>query len=139
MQSGETTPDWARDVVKRCLHDLQQPTAIDVDLEWLADRATRLPDPNSGGDGYSFSYHPAGNEVVVAFADLLQEHVFPESDGAWGEARPACPGHRHPAKPTLSHGAAWWICPDTRERLSLIGDYEHRIDDKRTRRKLRRR
>ena len=138
MQSGKTAPSWARDVVDRCLRDMQQPTVIDVDLQWLADRACTLQDPNSGGDGISFSYLGAGNEVVVAFADFLQEHVFPESDGAWGEARPACRGHRHPAKPTVLDGAACWICPDTGQRLALIGAYKHPID-RRSRRKARRR
>ena len=61
---------------------------------------------------------------MVACADLVQEHGFPESEGAWGEARPACRGHRHPAKPTVLDGEAWWICPNTGQRLSLIGTYD---------------
>jgi hypothetical protein len=136
MQSWERAPDWVREAVDRCLHDMQQPTVIDVSLGWVVDAL--FPDPEDGGDRFSSPHARSGAELVVACADLLREHGFPESEGAWGEARPACRGHRHPAKPTVLDGEAWWICPNTGQRLSLIGTCEHPVD-RRTRRKLRRR
>jgi hypothetical protein len=138
VQSEERSVEWAREVVDRCLHDMQQPTVIEVSLKWLIERVLMLPDPGGGDDGYTFTHAQESAEMVVAFANLLQEHVFPESDGAWGKARPACRGHGHPTKPTVLDGEAWWICPNTGQRLSLIGAYEHPVD-RRTRRKLRRR
>jgi hypothetical protein len=109
-------------------------------LEWSEDDATlglSETGPDGGGGAFSFAYAQAGAEVVVALADKLQEHVFPESRGAWSQARPACRGHRHPAKPTVLDGEAWWICPETGHRLSLIGSYEHPVTRKE--RKARRR
>ena len=105
MQSWEMAPEWVREAVDRCLHDMQQPTAIDVSLDWVVDAL--FPDPERSGDGFSFSHAQPGAEFVIACADLLQYQAFPESEGAWGEARPACRGHRHPAKPTVLGGEAW--------------------------------
>ena len=136
MHGWEGAPDWVREAVDRCLHDMQQPTVVDVPLDWVVDAL--FPDPEGGGDRFSSSYARTGAELAVACADLLQEHGFPESEGAWGEARPACRGHSHPAKPTVLDGEAWWICPNTGQRQSLIGAYEHPVD-RRTSRKLRRR
>jgi len=62
-----------------------------------------------------------GAELIVHIADHLQEQFFPESRGAWGEARPECPAHTHPAAPALSDGEAWWVCPFDGRRLGLIG------------------
>jgi hypothetical protein len=118
---------------------MQQPSVVALCLEWSVDDALlMLSEPDGGGGGFSFSYAHAGAEVVVAFADLLQDQVFPESRGAWGEARPSCPGHHHPAEPTVLDGEAWWICPETSQRLSIIGSYEHPVEKRRRRRARRR-
>lgn len=155
MQSWDMAPQWVREAVGRCLHDLQQPTVIDVPLDWVVDalfpdqgeidalfldRAESgelIPNPDARVDRFSSPFAPTGSELVIACAELLQYQAFPESAEAWGQARPACRGHGHPAKPTVLDGEAWWICPSTGHRLSLIGEYEHPVD-KRTRRELRR-
>jgi hypothetical protein len=62
-------------------------------------------------------------EVMFELADGLQEQFFPESFGAWGQARPACPGHTHPAEPTVIAAVACWVCPSTGEVLGPIGAY----------------
>jgi hypothetical protein len=59
-------------------------------------------------------------EVAVALADGLQDELV-ESRGGWGEARPACPGHGHPAAAGLEGRSAWWWCPVTGRRLRRIG------------------
>ena len=69
---------------------------------------------------------PSGDpaEILFELADQLQEQFFPETFGAWGEARPACPGHTHPAEPTVIDSIACWICPTTGEALGRIGAYD---------------
>ena len=99
MHSWERAPTWVREAVDRCLHDMQQPTVIDVPLDWVVDAL--FPDAEDGGDRFSTTFARTGSELVIACADLLQYQAFPESEAAWGEARPACRGHRHPAKPTV--------------------------------------
>jgi hypothetical protein len=134
MQSWELAPEWVPETVDRCLHDMQQPSVINLRLKLSIDDAVlMLTEPDGGGGGFSFSYAEPGPEVMVPFAGFLQDHVFPESLGAWGQALPACAGHHHPAKPTVLDGEAWWICPDTRQRLSPIGSYEHPVDERRRR------
>jgi hypothetical protein len=67
-------------------------------------------------------YTPA--EMAVNLADHLQDQFFPETGGAWGQARPACPGHAHPAEPRLIDGVAWWTCPRdgrTFARFGMLG------------------
>ena len=39
-----------------------------------------------------------GALLVAHLADELQEQFFPETEAAWGEPRPLCPGHTHPAQ-----------------------------------------
>ena len=56
-------------------------------------------------------------------ADHLQEQFFPESGAAWGEARPACPGHSHPASASADEHEAWWECPVDGRRIAAIGSY----------------
>jgi hypothetical protein len=145
MRSWDTAPQWVREAVTRCLHDLQQPTVIDVPLDWVVDALFPdpkeidglFPYPDASGDRFSSPFARTGSDLVVACAELLQYQLFPESEGAWGEARPACRGHGHPAKPTVWDGEAWWTCPTTGQPLSLIGAYQHPVD-KRTRQELRR-
>jgi hypothetical protein len=67
------------------------------------------------GDDFS----PA--ELAVTLADHLQEQFFPETGGAWGQARPACPGHAHPAEPQLIDGDAWWTCPQDGHAFAQFG------------------
>jgi hypothetical protein len=43
----------------------------------------------------------AGPELLVLFADILQEDLAETSQG-WGQARPPCPHHPHPARPVCA-------------------------------------
>ena len=74
--------------------------------------------------GFRVGTPPRGEpdeQAVVDLADWLQEQFFPETQAAWGEARPACPGHTHPAVADLLDGEGWWICPADEHRLVRIG------------------
>jgi hypothetical protein len=57
----------------------------------------------------------------VELAFWLQEQFFPESRGAWGEPRPPCPTHSHPAVPAERNGEAWWVCPADGHEVAQIG------------------
>jgi len=67
-------------------------------------------------------------ELIVRFADWLQEQVFPETTAAWGEARPECPGHPHPAAAVEIDGKAWWACPADDRPIRMIGRPTSDID-----------
>jgi hypothetical protein len=141
MQRWEQVPDWVREAVERCLHDLQQPSVVELRLEWSTGAAgdyLMLWEPDGSGSGFSVFDAEAGAEFDVSLADFLQDQVFPESREAWGEARPACPGHQHPATPTVVDGDAWWVCPTAGTRLSVIGAYCHCEEKPAARRRARR-
>jgi hypothetical protein len=144
MLSWERAPDWVRETTDRCLHDMQQPSSIDLRFEWSADDALLVlseSGPDGSGGGFSFSHMQARAAVVDAFAHFLQDQIFWESRGAWAEPRPLCPGHSHPATPTVVDDEAWWTCPESAKSLSRIGSYEHPVEKLRgrsARRKARR-
>jgi hypothetical protein len=71
-----------------------------------------------GGRSVGRSLEPA--ELLVAIADVLQGELA-ETAGGWGQCRPACPYHSHPAWPGMSAGEAWWKCPELHEPLYRIG------------------
>lgn len=76
----------------------------------------------AAGRGMSDRSTPRAEELLD-WADWLQEQVFPETQGAWGEARPECPGHPHPASPRLLDGGAWWVYPVSDRRVGRIGQF----------------
>jgi hypothetical protein len=65
--------------------------------------------------------HREGARFLLVLADWLQDQFFPETRSAWGEARPACPGHPHPARAVNVADEAWWTCPLDGRRIARIG------------------
>jgi hypothetical protein len=61
-----------------------------------------------------------GPELLVLVADILQEDLA-ETFTGWGQARPPCPHHPHPARPGVRDGEAWWICERDDELLNRVG------------------
>jgi hypothetical protein len=55
--------------------------------------------------------------LIVSLADQVQDYITDELRRAW----PECPGHSHPMKAATLKSVAVWICPETNERISLIG------------------
>jgi hypothetical protein len=49
-------------------------------------------------------------DAIAGLAAQIQDHAI-EASG--GRALPACPGHPHPLRPRVVHGAAVWECPRT--------------------------
>lgn len=123
----DAVPSWFSDVVDTVLPDLQRPGAVRLGLgfEPTEERAGILwvwEVGGSGRAGFRISDGEAsGVDLLVGFADWLQEQVFPETTGAWGEARPECPGHPHAAAAVELDGEAWWVCPMDGRRIGMIG------------------
>jgi hypothetical protein len=121
-------PDWLRLAVDPVLADLQRPRPLPLEVGYDLRAGDAWPTLWVREEGERFSCVGCGlydgvrgAELIVQIAEHLQEQFFPESRGAWGEARPECPTHTHPATPELSDGEAWWVCPFDGHRLGLIG------------------
>jgi hypothetical protein len=80
-----------------------------------------------GGWSASFDFRlwgeERGDDLLMTLADWLQEQFFPESDGAWAQARPACPCHTHPACADEVDAAAWWRCPLDDHQIAAVGRF----------------
>jgi hypothetical protein len=61
-----------------------------------------------------------GPDLLVLIADILQEDLA-ETGVAWGQARPPCPNHPHPARPMVHDAQAWWTCPRDMTPIYRIG------------------
>jgi hypothetical protein len=123
----ESWPLWLSDAVRRVLVDMQQPTPVPLTMGWSLRAGTQWW--VWAGEGPQVTVGrwliPGPSDIpglTVLFALWLQEEVLRETDAAWGEARPACPGHLHPAQPYVLDEQAWWICPESRTRLARIGE-----------------
>lgn len=77
---------------------------------------------HGGGSVTGVSIWDAEHErLVEQIVDRLQEQFFPELSGAWGDARPRCPGHPHPCKVEMRKGRAWWRCPVSGAWIACVG------------------
>ena len=122
----EPLPGWLRWAAERVLPDFQRPTPVALRLSYgiEEDGLEILWVEEEGEPGRSGFMLPAGlrgTELLVWMADWLQEQVLPETRAAWGEARPACPGHPHPAQAAEIDGEAWWTCPLSGQRVTPVG------------------
>ncbi len=115
-QTG-TPPEWLLEVVDTVLADLQQPHPIRLKLTYWQD--------HDGdwviGPGLLVREDMDPAERLAAIALHFQDQVFDQTDEAWGEARPYCPGHPHPPDPRVIDGTAVWICPRDGHVLAPIG------------------
>ena len=76
------------------------------------------PDGTGGGRFVSRSLDPL--DLLLAVAEIVQDECA-ETTAGWGQPRPPCPYHPHPARPAARNGEAWWICTLRDERLYRIG------------------
>lgn len=131
QRGGELTPipTWQRKVINAVVTDVQESGPISLRFACVLedDRQSMTlfawVDGEQGASGTGLNPHRSHVERLVDFAGWLQEQVIWESVAAWGEARPLCPGHPHPAKPDVVGGDAWWVCPQNRRQIALIGQY----------------
>ena len=80
------------------------------------------PDGAGGGGSVGFGVSPLTDplQMILAIAEILQEECAETASG-WGQARPPCPYHVHPARPAAHAGEAWWVCERRDELLYRIG------------------
>ena len=98
-----------------------------IEPSQLAGPLPRLPEadelkPEPAGIPGAGNFVPrglVGPGLVARVAEILQEDLA-ETEVAWGQARPPCPYHPHPARPTVSDGNPWWICERLNEPLYRI-------------------
>jgi hypothetical protein len=123
LQIG-TAPKWLTEAAEAVLADLQQPVPVALEtfyepsrgILWFSERG------ETGGAGFN-PFERRDADLLVSLADWLQEQVFPETRAAWGEARPRCNDHSHPARPIMIAGRAWWVCLDNGHPIAPIGRY----------------
>ncbi len=98
---------------------LVEGSRVRTPLEQLPDEL----DPHTAqeyGGGNWVPRSMTGPELLTRIAEQLQEDLA-ESSAGWGEARPPCPHHPHPAVPAVRDAEAWWICTRSQELLYRIG------------------
>jgi hypothetical protein len=116
-------PDWLRDALQAVLHDMQQPHPIEIVVGYEpATNTLRFSEQGQAGMSF-YEAEETGVLLTVDLADFLQDQFFDQAAGAWGQARPACPGHPHPVSPEEVDGDAWWVCPASGARIARIGEF----------------
>src|ERR1700722_3270238 len=122
-------PEWLAGPAAAVFADIQGDDPIS-NLRLLATK-TGHPDgailgvlePDGTGGGRSVSRHADPIEMILEIAEILQDECA-ERSGGWGQPRPPCPYHPHPARPALRGGEAWWVGERREERLYRIGTGE---------------
>ena len=122
-------PLWLAAPARAVFADIQGDDPI-PDLSLLAKRMDH-PDAvvlgvfesDGTGGGRSVSRRVDPVDMLLAIAEILQDECS-ETSGGWGQARPPCPHHPHPARPAAHDGEAWWVCQRRDERLYRIGSGE---------------
>ncbi len=122
-------PDWLGDVFDTVLADLQLPTPIDVQLGFVLESSLLwVSEPSERSrTGFQAFADESSLERLVRVAAWLQEQFFWETRAAWGQARPACPDHPHPASPVELSGRAWWVCPTDARPIARIGELGRQV------------
>jgi hypothetical protein len=90
----------------------ERPPQLDDDLDPDAD--------TQYGGGNWVPRTLIGPELLALVAEILQEDLAETFQG-WGQARPPCPHHPHPARPVVRDEEAWWICERLDEPLYRVG------------------
>lgn len=124
QEESQPLPPWLLEAVDALMADFQQPSPIDVRLGFDAAQQT-LWIGEAGGRDASFAFGLWGEErgaaLLITLAHWLQEQFFPETLGAWGQARPECPGHTHPAYAGPVGEQAWWLCALDHHQIAQVG------------------
>lgn len=126
LEDSEPLPGWLEDWVRAVLVDLQGEDPIDFPLGLVTRHNHRgLWHLDDDGTGQAIltelDLEATGPRDEEGLKGLVVEHLqeaFQESAAAWGQARPACPGHSHPA----TYGAdGLWVCPASLVPIGRVG------------------
>ncbi|OIJ99831.1 hypothetical protein [Streptomyces monashensis] len=105
-------------------HDLLAEPVRLPGLRWWAGREGTLPGILVGlrtDEGTRFGSRVVPDDDVpamtVGLAEAVQDHLAGYEFIQW----PSCPGHRHPMRPSVEPDNAWWTCPASRRKVSVIG------------------
>jgi hypothetical protein len=110
-----------REAFALALADLQRPTAIALQARYaIHGREVTVSVTGELGWATFSALDDHGGWLLRAVADWLQDYLS-ETRAGWGQARPACPGHPHPASAVLVDGTPLWCCPNDGRALGLIG------------------
>jgi hypothetical protein len=121
----QPVPEWLDEILNAVLRDLQHPQAVELRFGWTppeGERPGTLWFEEVGHQGLT-GVHVVATDMAyltVLLADAVQGLFF-ETSAAYGQSRPACPGHPHPADADLRDSAAWWICPTDKRPLWPVG------------------
>lgn len=64
--------------------------------------------------------HGLRDVLELAFHMFFQlQDIVAESETAWAQARPLCPGHVHPRGLDFADGELWWRCPSSMARQEI--------------------
>ena len=119
----DPVPDRFLGALELVLGDLQRPEPIAPVCGWDGEHVQFREPKFTWGHGWGPSEQSlSSSEMAVEMAGELQEYFFCESDGAWAQARPECPGHPHPAVPELIDGESWWVCLTEGHPVARFGE-----------------
>lgn len=108
--------------LRRVMADLTRTTELRpdvvVDFRDPSDLQYWYKSEGGGSHGAALGRDEDEEVATVRLADLIQDDAL---DELWGPAWPICPGHSHPAQPTLRRDRATWVCPRSRHPLAIIG------------------
>jgi AbrB family looped-hinge helix DNA binding protein len=119
-------PEWGDGVIVSLVELSERDFSSDP-LEFPEDSDTQPPADSSeqaeirrwtGGSIVWKSLPPP--QLAVAVAEILQE-ALAETAAGWGQARPPCPYHPHPARPKIKDDEPWWVCSTNDQSLWRIG------------------
>ncbi len=123
----ERVPEWLRPIAADVLSDLEDPSPIGLRLGFARDTEVQtfasllvFAPGELGYYGFGIDLQSERAALLIAIAFGIQEHL-PELARCWGEARPRCPGHGHPAAARLLGSRAHWVCPQTGAAVGQIG------------------
>ena len=122
----EPPPPWLSAAIEPVLEDLLTAEDALAFLGYTSDAElehwglVHFREPN----GWEFGFGIGGEDGVAALQVKLAEGLqnnLPEVATSWGQARPPCPGHGHPARPVEHGRTAWWSCPESDWLLVPMG------------------
>jgi hypothetical protein len=124
---ADAVPDWLDGPLRAVLRDLVPPAPVQLALRWEPPRHDELgtlwcTEASEPPTTFGVSVFPQAEpeDLQVLLAEHLQDELS-ETSGAWAQARPACPGHGHPASPEVVDGVAVWRCPKDGRVLAPVG------------------